>query len=352
MRPVSVGLGAGGESRIRLSPHGGTTPFRRGIRLSAHSGDEGLPSLKRGRAVRRSRRGALGRWLKPLAAALLLAAVPTAAVTWLMTSPRFAVGELAIVTGERVSETWVREALAPVLGENLLRLSLARAERIVRGHPWVRGASLRKDLPARLAVRVAERRAVALLRAGDGLHYLDSEGVRIAPFDPVAERGVDLPLISAGLRSLASEGTDRRPARPASPAASAAEERGPPAGPEPGTSAGLRSAVELLSEIDRVEPSWTAGLSEIEVLGGDDFRVHTAALPFPVLVKAGTLNQKARRLEELLPHIVERYSAAAVDLRFARRIIVKPSVESRVAPSRSGPATEHREARTDHAQRG
>ncbi len=114
----------------------------------------------------------------------------------------------------------------------------------------------------------------------------------------------------------------------------------PPADEE---AAVLRPAVQLLSEIDEVGTSWIAGLSEVEVLGAEDFRLHTSALPFPVLVRIGTLNLKARRLEELLPHI-ERYGAAAVDLRFARRIIVQPSVAGLAArmPYARVPVTDHR----------
>ncbi len=343
MTPVPVGLGAtsplrGVETRIRMSPqrddHEGSS-FLRASRAVRRSRDdlEGSSFLRGGKAVRRSRRAVRKQRLKSLVAALLLTAGPSAAVTWLMISPRFAVRELAVVTGERVPEVWVREALAPVVGENLPRLPLAQAEQILRHHPWVRGADLRKDLPARLTVRVAERQAVALLRATDGLHYLDSAGARIAAFDPSAGRAVDLPLISV-TGTMSS-----------------------------GETAGLRSAVQLLSEIDDVEPPWAAGLSEIEVLGEEDFRIHTPQLPFPVLVRTGTLNQRVRRLEELLPHIVERFGAvAAVDLRFARRIIVKPSADngngrSRPGPSRPGPArpaptAEYREATTDHAQRG
>ncbi len=311
MRPVPVRIGT-------TSPRGAdvTLPLRGRIRVSTQRADyEDTPPPRRGNAVRRSRRGLRKQRLQRLATALMLAVVPTAAVTWLMVSPRFAVRELAIVTGERVPEVWVREALAPVVGANLPRLPLAQADQILRDHPWVQGADLRKDLPARLAVRVAERQAVALLRAESGLFYLDTRGVRIAPFDPAAESDVDLPLISSVFEA-----------------------------------ADLRAAVELLSEIDDVEPSWATGLSEIEVLGEEDFRVHTAELPFPVLVRIGTLNQRVRRLEELLPRIVERFDAvAAVDLRFARRIIVKPSVKR---PRRAAAKTEHLEATTDHAQRG
>jgi cell division protein FtsQ len=307
------------------------------IRVSIERSEfERAPTPRRGNAVRRSRRSLMARWLKPLAAMLALAAGPAAAMTWLMTSPRFAVRELSVVTGERVPELWVRQALAGVVGDNLPRLPLARAQAILRDHPWVESASLRKDLPARLVVRVVERQAVALLRADDGLHYLDARGVRIAPFDPSAERGVDLPLISVVAAGTPAAGT---------PAA------GTPAGDE---AAVLRPAVRLLSEIDEVGSPWIAGMSEVEILGEEDFRLHTSTLPFPVLVKIGTLNQRARRLEELLPHIVERYGAAAVDLRFARRIIVQPSVAGTVArePGARQPVTDHRKVTSDHAQRG
>ncbi len=314
MNAVPVGLGAG-EPRIRLSPLRGE--------------HESSGTFRRGQAVRRSRRGLLKRRLKLLAAAVILVSIPSAAVTWLMISPRFAIRELAVVTGERVPDVWVREALAPMVGENLPRLPLARAEHVLRRHPWVRGADLRKDLPSRLAVRVAERRAVALLRTGDGLHHLDPHGAHIAPFDPAEALGVDLPLITigAGARSSGSEVEGEETDR-------------------------LRSAVRLLSEIEEAAPAWSAGLSEVEVLGEKDFRIHTSALPFAVLITAGTLNQRVRRLEELLPQIVARFGAgSAVDLRFARRIIVKPSV-SVAGPSGSARRAEYREAISNHAQRG
>lgn len=306
VRPVAVGAGAGVGPKLRAS-------------LEHVDYDRPVP-LRRGTAVRRSRRGRVRRWLKPLAVMLALVSATTAAVTWLMVSPRFAVRELAVASGERVPAAWVREALAPMVGENLPRLELARAEEILRRHPWVRGADLRKDLPARLAVRVEERRAVALLRAADGLYYLDARGERIASCDPAVERGVDLPLISTAADSASAGGRLSGS----------------------GEAAGLRAAIRLLSELDEVEPSWIRGLSEVEILGTEDFRLHTSRLPFPVLVSAGTLSHKARRLEELLPRIVERYGATAVDLRFARRIIVKPSV----------PGTEQVKATIDHAQRG
>ncbi len=313
MRPQAIG--AMPRPRIRVS---------RGV---AGESDV-LSSLRRrtGR-VRWARRRRLARWLRPFLAALAIVAAPALAGVWLATSPRFAVGELTVASGERVPEPWVRLTLAPILGENLPLLPLARVEQLLRDHPWILGADLRKDLPARLVVRLTERQAVAILRAGADLYYVDSGGERIAAFDPTAPV-VDLPLISVSSAPGAEDGSRSEAAI-------------------------LSGAVRLLAEIEEVAPTWASGLSEIEILGEEDFRVHSATLNVPLLVRTGTLNLKARRLEELLPHIVERYgAAAAIDLRFARRIIVQPFVETGGEPRRPAPAAEHRKATADHVQRG
>ena len=90
-----------------------------------------------------------------------------------------------------------------------------------------------------------------------------------------------------------------------------------------------RLALEIVREIEVAGPSWREGLSEVEILGPEDFRVWSAALPFPLLVRSGTLTAKTSYLEALLPQVARRYGRVeAVDLRFARRIIVQPSARS------------------------
>ncbi len=256
-----------------------------------------LPYRRRGKAVRHLRRHPLVRMLKPLLLAVAIVGLPVAAVGWAFTSPVFALRDLVLVvdraSGEqaRVSQVWVHQLLRPSLGQNLLRLPLDRIDALVSEHPWVKATDLRKQLPGRLSVRVIERRAAALYRGAQGLEYIDDQGRTIAAFDP-RDGAVDLLLISGG-----AGGDD------------------------------LRGAVELEREIAAFRPRWSAGLSEIEILGEKDFRIFTADLSFPLVVRAGALESKSRRLAAILPQIVERYdSVAAVDLRFARRIIVQPSV--------------------------
>lgn len=250
---------------------------------------------RRGPRVSRTRRHPVLRLARPLATALALVGLPVGLVLWLLVSPQLALAEVQAQEGERVSSEWIRGALEPELGHNLLLLPLQRAEQRLAVHPWVRSVALRKRLPGTLVVRIQERRAAALVRDGQGLAYLDRAGEAIAPFDPRLGLS-DLPVVSRSEAGVEN----------------------------------LRHALDMIDEIEAARPDWAAGLSEVEVLGEADFRVFTESLPFPLLVKTGDFESKARRLEVLLPQIIERYgSVAALDLRFERRIILQPSARLR-----------------------
>jgi hypothetical protein len=250
---------------------------------------ENVVPFRRRRAVRRLRRHPLVRWLYPFLQAVALVALPVLLVGWFVESPRFAFQESRITTGERVPTAWVESRLWTFEGRNLLLLPLDEVEAALGDHPWVERVALRKELPSRLHVEVKERQEVALLRGEKGFVYLDSKGREIAPFEP-GDKEVDLVLVSR---------------------------RSPQIDPAP--------ALELLAELEGSGIPWYRGLSEIDILGRQDFKIFTTDLPFPLLVRGGTVEHKARRLKMLLPQIVERYgSGSQVDLRFARRIIVQP----------------------------
>lgn len=232
------------------------------------------------------------RLLRPLAAALLIVGLPACTVVWLLSSPSFALREARFSPSSqsrRVPTAWVERTLHAFDGRNIWQLSLDDVEAALHRHPWVAAVGLRKAPPRTLVISIVEKSEVALYRRGSELDFIDRDGRLIDRYDP---RGgaADLPILSGGDPALA-----------------------------------LPAAMSLLSELDQAQPAWSAGLSEIEILGGDDFRLFTAELPFPLLVRAGTLEDKTRRLQALLPQIEDRYSEVkAVDLRFARRIIVQP----------------------------
>jgi hypothetical protein len=254
-----------------------------------------VQSFRRGQTVARRRRGLVWRLLRPLVAALALVGLPVAGGWWMVTSPDFALREVVVAVGERVSVAWVEEALEPFMGRNLLLLSLVELEGALELHPWVKGVELHKELPDRLRVVVVERQPVAVLLREGELRYLEADGRAIADRVPVDAAASGL------LRVRATQAPE-----------------------------GVAGALRVARELAAVAPDWRQGLSEIVVLGGEDFRLETAELPFSVLVRPGSLERKLEPLRTLLPEIEAHYGGlAAVDLRFFRWIVVQP----RAAPA-------------------
>jgi cell division septal protein FtsQ len=273
-----------------------------------------LPFRRRAFGARRKRRPL---WLllgAPLAGALSIVGAPAALVVWVLHSSRFALREVAIESGPRVARGWVEQALAPLAGGNLVRLRLDDVRSRLLAHPWVESVELGKQLPRRLRVRLRERRAAALWRTGSLLVYVDAQGRAIGPWAPLGEE--DLLIVTA---------------------------------PEAAEPAELAGALAVAAALERSAPAWAAALSEVEVLGEDEFRLTTAAVPFPLVVRAATLELGTRRLQALLPEISRRYPRVeGVDLRSERRIVIEPAA----VPARAGaPAHPRPEASAPSAAR-
>jgi cell division septal protein FtsQ len=252
-----------------------------------------LPFRRPPAAVRVRRRNPWLALLLPGARVLVAVGVPVALALWLTSSPTFALARLEVAGNRHVERAWIEEALAPVAGENVLRLSLPAIEQRVRANPWVAEVRLEKRLPNALRLTIVERRPAALLRSGTGFQILDERGRPVVPWKPGLD-GPGLLLVSVG----ASTDVD------------------------------LAGALAIADELRRVAPEWSAGLSEVEALSEDEFRLYLAALPFPLVVRAGTLGERLPLLRPLLPELARRYAGVrSVDLRFAQRIVFQPLVE-------------------------
>lgn len=246
-------------------------------------------------------------WLvlgRHFAQALLLVGGPLALGLWLFSSPTFALSRVGLEGNQFVERAWVDGALAPLLGANLLSLPLPLVEELLSSNPWVEGVTVAKRLPNELRVSLVERRPWALLRQRETLVYLDDRGRSIAEFNPVSD-----PLRDPG-------GDPSRGPRDLLLISISPETGAAPAG-----------AFDVARELAECAPGWAATLSEVEVLGDGDFRLYLGALSFPLLVRAGTLRERVRELEKLLPKLEARYSKLAfIDLRFDRRIIFQPAL--------------------------
>jgi cell division septal protein FtsQ len=238
--------------------------------------------------------------LKPLFTAIGMMALPAGLAAFVLTAPPFELREIAVEgAADRVPEPWVRAALRPLEGRNLMILSLADVEGILRSNPWVESVEIAKEPPHRLRVELTQRQPVALLLSAGRLAFADASGRAIMP---VSSRGE---LESARKRGLLVVSFVH-----------------------PMREGGMKDVLDVAAAIGKVQADWSAKLSQIEVLGEDDYRLTTDALPFRLLVSRGGVGPKAEKLLQLLPELQQRYEKIeAVDLRFSRRIVVQPAVQ-------------------------
>lgn len=269
----------------------GATPLRAGYTPAR------LPPYRR-RAVkpRPRRRSRVVRWLRPLLSVGLAVAVVAGAVVWLVTSPRFCVATVEVRGGDPALSAWARQRLAPFVGERLLLLSLDRVTEAVGEHPWIEALEVSRVLPDGLRLEIRPRRPAAVVELDGRWVYADSAGRPIAtvedaaPGAPARERLRDLLRVTGG-RDHAH---------------------------------GVPEALAIRNEWVAARPAWGGRVAGVEILNEADFRLQTTALPFPLLVRSGEVEGKVRWLERLLPWLVAEWGEpAAVDLRFARRIVVE-----------------------------
>ena len=305
MRPDGfVALSSGQPDGDGAGPGATVIPFRRA---------QGPP--------RRKRKSLWRKLMRPLGSALAILGVPLVGGLWVATAPQFALSEVTVTGAGRVSEAWIRARLAPLFGRNLPLLPLAAAAERLSIHPWVDSLEIAKELPDRLVVRVAEKKPAVFLKSGGRLHWADAAGKPIAPLS-AQESAEEM----ARERAMAESPVGVEPA-------GNADSTGTPGGFlvvsfRTPVKNGVARALGVAADLRRAKPEWAARLSEIEVLGEEDFRLRIGALPFPVLVRDGDVIDKVHRLEALLPRLAERYpKLAAVDLRFSHRIVVQPAAE-------------------------
>jgi hypothetical protein len=272
--------------------------------------DNIVPRFRRRRAQNHSRHRWRRAWRVLRGTFLLVWSVglPMALVAWLFTAPQLSFSQLEVAPSSRISEAWVAQQLAPLRGRNLLMLPLEDVRSRLLEHPWVAGAAVQKRLPDGLEIELVEHQPVAIVERGDQVLLVNPQGEIIAPPEPGEDLGKLLRLRGAWY----TPGPGHTSASGDTPE-------------DWGTPADWRRALAVAAEFDRVPGAWKGRLEAVEVLGDDDFRLYATELPFPLVVRAGSLEEKVGYLARLLPEIRQRYGQVrAVDLRFARRIVLQP----------------------------
>ena len=225
---------------------------------------------------------------RPVFRFVLLGALALAAGVGLLrfaASSRFALSRYEVTGNTRARTEEILHVLAPWKGRNILTLDLQPLAAKLGSLPWIERVTLAKRFPDGLAVRVTERRALALYREGESFWWVGGDGRLIAAYDPRRDRTAYV-ILSGERRALAE-------------------------------------AVGLLEDLREKRPEYFAALSEIASLPDGGFGMMDGIFRRPVRVLRADAPEKVRALLEARSFIESRgWEARAIDLRFADRVIL------------------------------
>lgn len=252
------------------------------------------------RHVRKARRTrTLLRWAGILAANLAVGAVlvvsGASVVRHFMVSRELAVRDIFVEGTVRTTPAAVRAALKPLVGRNLLEVSLDEVASAATRDPWVKEATVKRILPGTLRVKVVERVPGALAVVSGNVYVVDGGGFVMGPAGP--DLPFDLPILT-GLDGYEGKALERA----------------------------LAAGVGLLGRLAATHPVWYAGISELD-LARPDRVVVTRVEGGPRLFLDG--QDIDRNLDDYLAlrGLIARKvgGASTVDLRWNRRISILPA---------------------------
>lgn len=245
--------------------------------------DNGPLFLRRGKGAVKKRSAFRGGRVLILATLLLLAGT---GLYRFLGGALFTLRRFHISGNERARTEEILKALEPWRAGNLVTLDLVPLAGQLQRLPWVERVTLAKKFPDGLSVRVAERKAVALLREGGRLFFLDARGIPIAPYDARSDH-TEYVLVT-------------------------------------GEHSALAEAVALLEDLRVRSPEYFSALSEIAALPDGGFGMMDSIFRRPVRVLRWDAPEKISALVKARSLIESRgWEARAIDLRFADRIVLE-----------------------------
>lgn len=254
------------------------------------------------RHVRKARRTrVLLRWAGMLAANLvilaLLVAFGASLARHFATSSELSVKEIAVDGAHHTTPDAVRAALRGYFGRNLVELDLDEVARATTQNPWVKESIVKRVLPGTLRVSVTERTPGALALLHGMVYVVDDGGFVMGPAGPGL--AYDLPLL-VGLDASAGTALTAR----------------------------LAQGVTLLTRLDRAQPGWTRGISELDLSRPDRVVVSRIDGGAALLLDPEQVERNLAAYLALQPVIARKIGQGGrVDLRWSRRISILPAGE-------------------------
>jgi len=158
-------------------------------------------SLTRNKSKRRAGvvRGEIFRTLGIVGLAGLLALLMVYAYNFALCADYFQLKDTVIRGCKRISEEEVKTLAGISAPLNILTVNPEKMARAIEESPWVRNASVGRELPDRLVIEVTEREPAALLKKGSDLYLVDRDGVVFKKFE--TDDSVDAPVFTGFYRN-------------------------------------------------------------------------------------------------------------------------------------------------------
>ena len=154
---------------------------------------------------------ALTQWMLGISVVLAVSFAILLSYRWVTAHEFFALTNLHIEGGRRLSTDEIAVLGGVHAGQNVLGINIAEVQRRIAASEWVESVSVTRILPDGLVIDIKEREPAFLTRRDEQLYYADING------QPIAAVGVDkfisLPLlenedgvpVGSGIRQLLSE---------------------------------------------------------------------------------------------------------------------------------------------------
>jgi len=232
--------------------------------------------------------------------------------------PFFKIREITITGCRKTTPTLIRELAGVRYQSSLLTLRPTHIEAILKAHPWVSEAVVKRNWPGVLVISIKEYVAEALIAPEASgrkqFYYLDKNGVAFAPVEPGQD--LDFPIIT-GLEAKKDDGQGRPNAAGARDGGSGdGQGRPDAAGARTGVSnssrlsgeigsgerkAMIRESLALLKLVKQNNPNFPVqNLSEIHLDQDTGMTLYLVDYPFPIYFGKGEVRTKYSRLKRVL----------------------------------------------------
>lgn len=266
--------------------------------------------------VKPGRRKAGRRWISWRVTRVVLAAtVAVYAVyrgfTLVLDADALQVRRVVVSGNARLTAGQVQQLAHGLYGAHILTVDLAKHRRAILDSPWVADAALRRVLPSTIEIALVERRPFGIGRLGTTLYLVDAEGTIIDEYGP-QYGDFDLPIID-GLLRRAKKGT---------PAV------------DPARAQLAARVVESVAASERL----SVRISQIDVTDRHNAVVLLDGDPARLFIGEERFRERLQSYVDVAATLRERGAAEIdyVDLRFGRRVFLKPRSGSRRTSGQSG----------------